>query len=116
MTLFQKIDTALDGLGIPVEEDFFGDGQKQYITFTLTRDGAAVMADNEPQNEVADLQIHWFLPRDIEFFSTQKQIRRRLLNAGFTWPVITSLVEPDNKTRHIIFECEVENDEELEVD
>lgn len=115
MTIYEKIAEALESLNIPIEEDFFGDGEPEYITYTLTRDGAAVMADDEPQHEVADLQIHWFLPRDIEYHENQRQIRRRLLDGGFTWPVVTTLVEPDNKTRHIIFECEVENDDELEV-
>lgn len=114
MTICQKIAEALDGLEIPIEEDFFGDGESQYITYTLKKDKAAVIADGRPQNEVAELMIHWFLPRDISYTATQKQIRYMLLDAGFTWPEVTNIVEPDNKTRHIVFECEVENDDELE--
>ena len=116
MTLYQKIDEALSSLGIPIEEDFFGDGQTEYITFTLTRDSAAVMADGEPAYETALLAIHWFLPRSKEYADTQKKIRRLLLDADFTWPTVTVIVEPDNKTRHIVFECEVENDDEMEVE
>lgn len=114
MTIYQKIEAALASLEIPIEEDFFGDGADEYITYTLVRDGAAVMADGAPQNEVAQLQIHYFLPRSKEYDATRKQIRNLLLAAEFTWPVVTVLVEPDDKTRHIIFETEVENDEEME--
>lgn len=114
MTIYQKIEAALASLNIPIEEDFFGDGAEEYITYTLVRDGAAVMADGEPTNEVAQLQIHYFLPRSREYAATQKSIRQLLLDADFTWPVVTVLVEQDNKTRHIIFETEVENDEEME--
>ena len=89
--------------------------ETEYITYTLIRDGAVVSADDAPVHDVALLQIHWFLPRDIEYDATKKQIRKLLLDAGFTWPIITTLTEPDNKTRHIIFECELENDDELEV-
>lgn len=115
MTIYQKIASALMATEIPVEEDFYGDGEAEYITYTLSKDTAAVIADEEPQNEVAEIVIHWFLPRDREYSETQKTIRRMLLNAGFTWPQVTVVVEPDNKTRHIVFECEVENDDELEV-
>ena len=116
MTIYEKISDALALLQIPIEEDFFGDGEDEYITFTLIRDGAAISADDEPVHEVADLQIHYFLPRDREYAETQKRIRRLLLEAGFTWPAVTVIVEPDDKTRHIVFECELENDDELEVD
>ena len=116
MTIYQKISDALESLNIPIEEDFFGDGQTEYITYTLVEDHAAVMADCEPSNEVASLQIHWFLPRTKEYANIQKQIRNLLLAAEFTWPIVSVIVEPDNKTRHIVFECEVENDDEMEVE
>lgn len=114
MTIYQKIETALASLEIPIEEDFFGDGADEYITYTLVRDGAAVIADGAPQNEVSELQIHYFAPRSKEYDAIRKQIRKLLLEADFTWPVVTVLIEPDNKTRHIIFETEIENDEEME--
>lgn len=114
MTIYQKIESALSSLNIPIEENFFGDGEDEYITFTVIRDYAAVSADNQPVNEVVNLQIHYFLPRSKEYDSTRKQIRKLLLDADFAWPVVTVLVEPDNKTRHIIFDTDVENDEEME--
>lgn len=113
MTICQKIEAALGSLNIPIEEDFFGDGADEYITYTIVRDYAAVMADGTPQNEVTQLQIHYFLPRSREYDATRKRIRKLLLEAEFTWPVVTILVEPDNKTRHIVFETEIENDEEI---
>lgn len=114
MTIYQKIEAALSELDIPIEEDFFGDGNSEYITYTVVRDYAAVSADNQPVNEVTSLYIHYFLPRSKEYDETRKRIRKLLLDADFSWPVVTVIVEPDNKTRHIIFETEVENDEEME--
>lgn len=115
MTIHQKVKTALQSLNIPVKEDFYGGGLEEYITWTLVRDRAAVIADGRPTNEVSELMIHWFLPRDKSYTETRKKIRQLLLDADFTWPEVTTIEEPDGKTRHIVFETQVENDEELEV-
>ena len=114
MTIHQKIKNALASTGIPVKEDFYGGGLNEYITWTLVRDHAAVIADNKPTNEVAELQIHWFLPRSKSYSTTRKIIRHLLCDSEFTWPVVTTIEEPDGKTRHIVFECQVENDDETE--
>ena len=115
MTIHQKIKAALQSLNIPVKEDFYGGGLDEYITWTLVQDKAAVIADGRPVNEVSELMIHWFLPRNKSYTETRKQIRQALLDAEFTWPTVTVIEEPDGKTRHIVFETQVENDEELEV-
>lgn len=115
MTIHQKIKTALASLNIPVKEDFYGGGLEEYITWTLTRDRAALIADEKPVNEVSEVMIHYFLPRNKAYTTTRKSIRQLLLAADFTWPTVTVIEEPDGKTRHIVFECEIENDDELEV-
>ena len=114
MTIHQKIKNALASTGIPVKEDYYGGGLNEYITWTLVRDRAAVIADGTPTNEVAEVFIHYFLPRNKAYTANRKLIRQLLLAADFTWPTVSDMEEPDGKTRHIVFECEVENDDELE--
>jgi len=48
------------------------------------------------------------------FLEAKRKIRRVILEEGGTYPDVTVLMEPDNKTRHIVFECEFENDYDME--
>lgn len=114
MTVNKRIIDALNPLGIPVTADFFGDGGEEYITFNYVTDKGALYADDEPEADVAEMQVHYFLPATKNYLENKKKIRKALLEAGFTWPDVTVLMEPDQKTRHLTFECEIENEEELE--
>jgi len=86
-----------------------------YITFNYADDRAVSYADDEPQIDVASVQIHLFIPRTIPYSTLKKQIRSKLFKAGFTYPVITILEENDTEKFHIIFECEIEGNTESEV-
>ena len=112
MTVNEIIIKALNTLGIPITADFFGEGNEEYITFNYADDRAEVFGDDQPLNAVAYMQIHYFLPAAKDYISTKKRIRKLLHEAGFTYPEVTELT--DGKTnRHIIFECEIENIDEL---
>lgn len=113
----QKIYKAMGCFGIPVTPDFFGGGEEEYITFNYADDRATAFADDEPLLVEADMQIHYFLPAKKSYLEAKKQMRRALFEAGFTYPEVTEFVEPDGRgggTRHIVFECRIENDYELE--
>lgn len=112
MTVNEKIIVALRPLGITVTPDFFGDGEKEYITFNYADDRAEEFGDDRPLGVVAYMQIHYFLPIEKDYLSNKKEIRRLLFSAGFTYPEVTELTE-GKTTRHLIFECEIPNDDEL---
>lgn len=114
MTVNQKIINALQFLQIPITADFFGGGKEEYVTFNYVTDEGEVFADDEPTEDITGLQIHYFLPSDRNYLDNKRKIRKALLKAGCTYPDVTVLMEPDNKTRHIVFECEIENEFELE--
>lgn len=114
MTVNEKIIQALQPFDIPVVTDFFGGKQKEYFTFNYAADHAVLFGDNAPMEVLADVQIHYFLPMRKDYLEIKKAIRRALLEAGFTFPAVTSLVEPDGEIRHLIFECEIENEYEME--
>nr|DAG42183.1 MAG TPA: Protein of unknown function (DUF806) [Caudoviricetes sp.] len=114
MTVNQKIINALQFIRIPVTADFFGGGKEEYVTFNYVTDKGVVFADNEPTEDVVTLQIHYFLPSEKNYLDNKRKIRKALLGAGCTYPDVTVLMEPDNKTRHVAFECEIENEYELE--
>ena len=114
MTVNKKIINALQFLRIPITADFFGGGKEEYITFNYVTDSGEVYADNELTEDVVSLQIHYFLPSDRNYLENKRKIRKALMEAGCTYPDVTIIMEPDNKTRHLIFECEIENEYELE--
>lgn len=114
MTINQKIIKALKPLGIPVTSDFFGGGNSEYITFNYVKDGAELFADNQPVEDISLMQIHYFLPSTKDYLEAKRKNRRVILEEGGTYPDVTVLMEPDNKTRHIVFECEFENDYDME--
>lgn len=114
MTINQKIIKALKPLGIPVTSDFFGGGNSEYITFNYVKDGAELFADDQPIEDISSMQIHYFLPSTKDYLEAKEKF------AGRSWKKmerildVTVLMEPDNKTRHIVFECEFENDYDME--
>ena len=114
MTINQKIIKALKPLGITVTSDFFGGGNSEYITFNYVKDGAELFADDQPIEDISSMQIHYFLPSTKDYLEAKRKIRRAILEEGGTYPDVTVLMEPDNKTRHIVFECEFENDYDME--
>lgn len=85
-----------------------------YITFNYEDDRAGTFADDEPQEDVAYMQIHLFCPRTYNINKVKKQIRSRLFKAGFSYPRVTVLYEDDTETNHIVFQCEIEGNTEAE--
>lgn len=114
MTVNEKIKNALKKFELPVTPDFFGGGEREYVTFNYADDHAAVFADDVPILVETDMQIHYFLPADKNYLGAKKGMRKALFEAGFTYPDVTEFVEPDSNVRHIIYECRIENDYEME--
>lgn len=114
MTVNELLIQTLGQFDLDVTPDFTGGGAKEYITFTFPEEKAALYGDNDPLAVVSEIQIHYFLPAGKDYLENKKKIRNVLHAAGFTYPSVMVLMEPDNKTRHIIFECEIENDYEME--
>ena len=114
MTVNELLINTLQRFNSYITPDFSGDGAEEYITFTFPDDSAAVFGDDVPLEVVSEVWIHYFLPASKDYLEVKREIRKVLLAAGFTYPKVTVLMEPGNKTRHIIFECEIENEYEME--
>lgn len=112
MTVNEKIIEALSSVGVPVTPDFNGGGKQEYITFNFADDRAVEFGDDAPLFDVAYMQIHYFLPSEKNYRETKKRIRKLLFDAGFTFPDVTEVTE--GKKRHLVFECEIENEYEME--
>lgn len=114
MTVNEKIIQALSPFGLKVTPDFYGDGAEEYFTFNYADDRASDFGDNEPIHVVAYMQIHYFCPVKKDYLKLKKEVRKALMNAGFSYPVVTDATSAGDEERHLVFECDIENEDELE--
>ena len=108
MTAFENIISAIAPFGYPYQPDIYTGEREKYFVYNYADQRGTLFAD---ETVIASLQLHFYLPADENFLKVQKQIRTALFKRGFTYPEVT-VIREENK-RHIIFECEIEETEEL---
>lgn len=101
---------ALKKFGYPVVPDLYMGSDQRYFTFNYADDRGANFGDNEPQCTISYIQVHFFLLLNENYLELKKSIRESLFEAGFTYPQVTILTERDNGLRHLVFECEMEEE------
>lgn len=114
MTVNEIIIAALSPFGLEVTPDFFGGGAEEYFTFNYSDDRASDFGDDRPTHTVAYMQIHYFCPVKKDYLEIKKKVRKALLDAGFTYPTVTDATSLGDDERHLVFECSIENEYELE--
>jgi hypothetical protein len=112
MDVNKLIIESLSPLGYPVEFITYTGKDKTYITFNCTDDRGEIFVDNKPIIDTVSMQIHLFIPNKVNYMKLKKQIRTKLINAGFTYPEITILADDD--INHLVFECEYSGISETE--
>ena len=115
-TVNKIIVTALRSLGLPIAERLYEGEKTEYITFNFADDQGLDFGDDVPGADVAYMQVHYFCPYSKDYKSIKRQIRQMLQNAGFTWPEVTDASDDSERIRHFVYECEIENTYELEVE
>lgn len=110
MTTFEKIREAMKPFGFPCVPDVYKGPKKQWITYNYSDDYGTNFADDAPDTVINSVQIHVFLPVDEPFTQLKNRIRTALFEAGFTFPEITIRTEGEEKIRHIILECDIEEE------
>lgn len=98
---------ALKPFGYPCKPNHYTGSDKKYFTFNYADERGADYGDNEPGCIKASMQIHFFLPLKENYISEKKKIREALFAAGFTYPIVTELIETENEVRHIVYECDI---------
>mgnify|MGYP006865385504 CR=1 FL=1 len=111
MTTFEKIMKALRPFGYPCVRDVYEGGESdRWFTYNYADDYGDGYSDDEPGFAIVSVQIHFFLPWKEEFIHVKNKIRKALLDQDFTFPEVTVLLEKDTGIRHLIFECETEEE------
>lgn len=108
------ITTALKPFNLPVAENLYEGKKDEYFTFNYADDSAEDTGDDEAQAYVAYMQIHYICPMDKSYLQKKKLIRRALISAGFTPPSVQDVTDTADRLRHLVFECEIENEYEME--
>ena len=111
----KKIIDALKPFGLPISETLYEGTEKEFFSYVISLDTAADHGDNRPQAYVASIQVHYVCPWNDIYADMKRLIRKALIFAGCTAPEVVDMSDPKDRIRHLIFECELENEYDLEV-
>ena len=103
MTTNEKLIKALSPTGIQVFPDIREDYPEMYYTFNITTIPTD-FADDVPWHERVLVQVHLFLPTDIDSVELRRKTKQCMANGGFSWPSMTDAT--DDEKQHWVFECE----------
>lgn len=111
MSISEKIMATLAELGIPVSDGLYQGKEKEYIYFVIADDRAGDFGDSMALADQYSVQIHYCCPWSKPYSATKSQIRHILENAGFTYPEVIDMSDPDNRIRRLVFECDIDSDD-----
>lgn len=118
MSVNTIIINALKPFGYPCKPDIYTGKEKCYFTFNHEDERGGDYGDNEPGCIEHYMQIHLFCKiRDddgsnVNYLDLKNKVREALFHAGFTYPVVTELSEPEKNIRHIVYECDITEERE----
>lgn len=93
-----------------VEPNMYEGDALEYIIFTY-RERGDCFGDNEPEEIILTVQVHYFLPNCENPRAKKRLIRQALFELGGTWPVITNASDKDGQHYVFEFECVEEEDD-----
>ena len=108
MDINQKI-TELSGIvDCPVSQDIYEGEKNRYITFSYEDERPVMYGDNKPKEDIAYLQISYYVPVTYSYMKDKHKIRDFLENSGFKVTSIRCWTEDAltgyQKVRHLLFE------------
>ena len=114
--LNKKIVSVLRPFGLPVFENVYQGAASSWFTYNVALDAEGDAGDDVPLAYVTTVQIHYCCPLADSYADMKRRIITALLTAGFTAPEVTDMSDETEKIRHLVFECEIENNYNLEVE
>lgn len=85
----------------------------EWVTFNFPDDRGIIYGDDKPQENITEVNVHYYVSLSSDSSDTVKNIRKALFNAGFTYPKIRRLFEKETNYIHYIFECEIDTETEV---
>lgn len=108
MTVNKAIIHALKDFGIPCRPEPYRGNEDRFFTFNIVSDNGVDYGDNTPQFHKQIVYLHYWLPINHNYLEEKEEIRRRLTDAGFSYPSIPlDAAVPDKEGyRHLVFQTE----------
>lgn len=107
MNINSRVINALIPTGLPIEQDIYEGAETKWITFNYAFEDPEIMADNKVLAEHTEIQVHLFVPKSFNYFTTKADMKLRLETVGFSVSSIKTTYEAETKRRHILFECSI---------
>ena len=104
MSLESRLESALSYFGYPAYPDTYAGSEPNYFTFNYNTFGDD-HGDNQPQHEIALIQVHFICPNDFNSVATRKTIKLKLFEAGFGYAEMTDA--SDKTGQHWVFEVDL---------
>lgn len=101
MSIAEKIREAVGFTQLPCYQNNYDGDEKQYWVFNLSSIPAD-FANDEPQHEVYMVQLHLFCPYSVNTSNLQKEVKRSIQYAGFSFPSLENASDADGQ--HLVFE------------
>lgn len=115
VNLNRRIVSALSSFGLPIAETLYEGTAPSYFVYSIVYDVAGDTGDDVPQTYVATVQIHYICGAlNASYAVMRRRIRQALVDAGFTAPEVTDMSDIKDKIRRLVFECEIENNYDIE--
>lgn len=108
MNVNKKIEELLKSFGLPYDYGKFMGSAGKYIVYNCTGATPEEFADDEPQSEKTNIQIHLYCKKNIDYTKDKKELKKAIVKAGFDYPR-TELeeLEEDTDLWHICLETSI---------
>ncbi|MBS6510625.1 MAG: hypothetical protein KH334_02895 [Clostridiales bacterium] len=104
MTAAEKLVQTLTEFGIPSVSGVYLGEERRYFVFSFFT-LPTMHADNTPGAERLLTFLHLFLPHGDDCLEMRAQIKKRLFEAGWTWPEEEDA--SDEHGQHYVFSAEI---------
>ena len=110
MTTFEKITAAIEPFGYPHAPDFYPGSADCWFTYNYVSDFGTNYSDDGPETIIVKVQVHLYLPVSEDFIILKNLVRNALFEQEFTFPKVTVSIDEGGEHRHIVFECDTEEE------
>lgn len=114
MSVFSKIKAAMSPFSEIVTEGYYEGAADDYILYDIVDDRGADYGDGRPNTTIVSVMVHHYMPLGKNYLDLKRREREALFNAGFTYPAADVITDRKEGYRHLVYECEIECDDEVE--
>ena len=102
MTVTGQLKKALKSVCSEVARDKYEGKKDTYIVYNVATEQAGNYADNSPHSETVFLQIHLYMPSNVDYTALQGAVKKTVSDNGFSYPqTALNTVETATNIRHI---------------